>query len=138
MWHYFGASAVFFTITPCDECSFRIRLYATCHEHKVSSIHDIDDKAKCLLDFKAKKNRRATYSGACTIEYDSVIQVVVAVLIGWDKDNHKGSSGIFGIPQAYADCCEEQARFTLYSHISIWIENFNDTRNLLFHDIESI
>ena len=60
------------------------------------------------------------------------------MLIGWDKENHKGRHGIFGIPQAYADCCEEQARFILHSHISIWIENFNDTRNLLFDDNETI
>lgn len=60
------------------------------------------------------------------------------MLIGWDKEKHKGSSGIFGVPQAYADWCEEQARFTLNSHISIWIENFNDTRNLLFHENEII
>ena len=33
MWHYFGSPAVFFTVTPCDECSFRVRLYATCKEH---------------------------------------------------------------------------------------------------------
>ena len=26
---YFGPQAVFFTFSPCDECSFRIRLYAT-------------------------------------------------------------------------------------------------------------
>ena len=56
LWHYFGAPAVFFTITPCDECSFRVRLYATCHEHKLPSINDIEDKAKCLLDFNARKS----------------------------------------------------------------------------------
>ena len=138
LWHYFGAPAVFFTVTPCDECSFRVRLYATCHEHKLPSIDDIEDKAKCLLDFNARKKWRAKFPGACAIEYESVIQVVIAVLIGWNKDTQKGSSGIFGIPQAYADCCEEQARFTLHSHISIWIENFNDTRNLLFHDHQNI
>ena len=138
LWHYFGAPAVFFTVTPCDECSFRVRLYATGHAHKLPSIDDIEDKAKCLLDFNARKKWRAKYPGACAIEYDSVLQVVIAVLIGWDQENHKGSSGIFGIPEAYADCCEEQARYTLHSHISIWIENFNDTRNLLFHENERI
>ena len=50
----------------------------------------------------------------------------------------KGKGGIFGKPQAHDDCCEEQARFTLHSHISIWIENFNDIRNLLFHENEVI
>ena len=123
--HSFGAPAVFFTITPCDECSFRVRLYATCHEHKLPSINDIEDKAKCLLDFNARKKWRAQYPGACAIEYESVIQVIIAILIGWDQGGNQGSNGIFGIPLAYADCCEEQARFTLHSHISIWIENFN-------------
>ena len=60
------------------------------------------------------------------------------MLIGWDKETNKGNRGSFGIPQAYADCCEEQARFTLHSLISIWIENFNYTRNLLFHENETI
>ena len=41
LWHYYGAPAVFFTVTPCDECSFRVRLYATCQEHKLPSIGDI-------------------------------------------------------------------------------------------------
>ena len=82
LWHYVGAPAVFFTVTPCDECSFRVRLYATCDEHKLPSIEDIEDKTKCLLDFNARKKWRAKYPGACAIEYESVIQVVIAVLIG--------------------------------------------------------
>ena len=88
-WHYFGAPAVFFTVTPCDECSFRVRLYATCHEYKLPSINDIEDKAKCLLDFNARKKGRAQYPGACAIEYESVIQVVIAILIGWDQEKIK-------------------------------------------------
>ena len=28
LWHYFGAPAIFFTVTPCDECSFCVWLYA--------------------------------------------------------------------------------------------------------------
>ena len=91
-----------------------------------------------MLDFNARKKWRAQYPGACAIEYESVIQVVIAILIGWDQGNNQGSNGIFGIPLAYADCCEEQARFTLHSHISIWIENFNETRNLLFHESKTI
>ena len=46
----------------------------------------------------------------------------------------KGHSGILGIPQASADSCKEQARYTLHSHISIWIDNFNETYNVLFHE----
>ena len=62
------------------------------------------------------------------------MQIVIRILIGWDHESNRGESGIFGIPQAYADCCEEQARYTLHSHITVWVKDFNDTRNLLFHE----
>ena len=59
-------------------------------------------------------------------------------MIGWEQDKYEGTNTIFGIPQAYVDCCEEQARYTLHSHITVWVENFNDIRNLLFHEDEEI
>ena len=55
LWHYFGAPAVFFTVTPCDECNFCVRLYATCKEHILPGINDILDDDMCLLDFNARK-----------------------------------------------------------------------------------
>ena len=119
---FFGAPAVFFTVTPCDECSFRVRLYATCEEHLLPDIGHILDDDMCLLDFNARKKWRVNYPGACVTEYESMIQIVIRILIGWHDDKHEGTNGIFGIPQAYADCCEEQARYTLHSHISAWIK----------------
>ena len=68
------------------------------------------------------------------MEYRSIIQIVINVLIGWNEKTQTGTNGIFDVPLAYADCCEEQARYTLHSHISVWIKDFNDIRNLLFHD----
>ena len=58
LWHYFGAPAVFFTVTPCDECSFRVRLYATSKEHALPSIDQIQDQSYCLLDFNTRKKIR--------------------------------------------------------------------------------
>ena len=126
-------SSCFFTVTPCDECSFCVRLYATCTEHDLPSTEDISNQHKCLLDLTARKKWRAKYPGACALEYESIIQIVIHILIGWNSKGQKGTNGIFGIPLAYADCCEEQARYTLHSHISVWIENFNEVRDLLFH-----
>ena len=137
-WHYFGSPAIFFTITPCDECSFRVRLYATCKEHKIPNVEDIMNQSKCLVDFEARKCWRAKYPGACAIEYENIVQIVIKVLIGWNQSEQKGIGGIFGMPLAYADSCEEQARYTLHSHILVWIENFNNVRDLLFHEDESI
>ena len=82
-------------------------------------IEDIEDNSKCILDLNARKKWRSTYSGACALEYDNIIQIVVRILIGWDHATKKGNKGLFGIPLAYADCCEEQARYTLHSHISV-------------------
>ena len=137
-WHYFGCPAIFFTVTPCDECSFCVRLYATCKEHKLPNITDINDQSRCLLDFEARKKWREKYPGACTMEYENIVQIVIKAIIGWNQSEQKGYNGAFGIPLAYGDSCEEQARYTLHSHISVWIENFNIVCNLLFHENESI
>ena len=92
------------------------------------------DEERCLADFNARKKWRTDHPGACVTEYESMIQIVVQILIGWDQGNHTGNNGIFGTPEAYADCCEEQARYTLHSHISVWVEGFNKVRNLLYHE----
>ena len=122
-----------FTVTSFDECSFRVRLYATSEEHKLPDINDIENPEYCLLDLNTRKKLRTKYPGACVLEYKSILQIVINVLIGWNENTKLGKSGIFGIPLAYADCCEEQARYTLHSHISVWIYNFNKVRNRLFH-----
>ena len=72
------------------------------------------------------------------MEYENIVQIVIRVIIGWNQSEQKGYKGAFGIPLAYGDSCEEQARYTLHSHISVWIENFNFVRNLLFHENEDI
>ena len=59
-------------------------------------------------------------------------------MIGWSHTLQTGTNGIFGIPLAYADCCEEQARYTLHSHISVWIKDFNKVISLLFHGNDTI
>ena len=134
----FWCSCSIFTVIPCDECSFRVRLYATSKEHSLPDINDILDDSRCLADFNARKKWRVKFPGACVTEYESIMQVVINILIGWKQEESKGTNGIFGIPQAYADCCEEQARYTLHSHISVWIKDFNDVRNMIFHENEDL
>ena len=92
----------------------------------------------CLLDLNTRKNLRKKYPGACVLEYKSIVQIVINILIGWNDKTKSGTNGIFGVPLVYADCCEEQARYTLHSHISVWIENFNEVRNKLHHHKESV
>ena len=56
------------------------------------------------------------------MEYENIVQIVIRVIIGWNQSEQKGYKGAFGI----------------HSHISVWIENFNFVRNLLFHENEDI
>ena len=137
LWHRFGSPSIFFTVSPCDECSFRVRLYSNSDcSHCIPSTSEIMSLQNCVLDLEFRKKIRSTYPGACAHEFESIMQIVIEVLIGWK--NGKGSSGIFGVPVAYADSVEEQARYTLHSHICVWIKHFNEIRHLMFDDNETI
>jgi hypothetical protein len=62
-----------------------------------------------------------------------VIQGVYEML-GWDLNaNCKKGVGIFGEPLAVMRADEEQNRHTLHGHFLIWIKNFNEVRDDLFH-----
>ena len=138
LWHLFGCPAIFFTVTPCDECSFRVRLYATCSKHSIPTFNDLTNKEYCVLDLKLRKDARRRSPGACALDYESVIQVVIKVFIGYDEKTGTFVNGIFGEAEAFANACEEQSRFTLHSHIVVWIKNFNKVRELMFHDNDAI
>ena len=68
------------------------------------------DPQFCIMDLKHRKHIRANYPGACSLEYQNVMDVVKTVLIGWNNKKKEGSHGLFGIPSAYADGCEDQGR----------------------------
>ena len=136
-WQYFGPPAVFATTSPCDENSLRVRLYATSETHKLPTVEDLMDDSDCFLDLKMRRGWRATYPGACSLEFQSLMQIFINVLLGWDEKKKCGTQGIFGKVLAWTEADEEQARLTLHAHLIIWIEHFNKMRDLLFHsDIE--
>ena len=66
----------------------------------------MENQNYCLLDLNTRKGLRAKYPGACTLEYRSIVQIVINILIGWNEKTKTGTNGIFGVPLAYADCCE--------------------------------
>ena len=44
----------------------------------------IEDQSKCLLGLHIRQKGIGKYLGACAIEYESMIQIVIKILIGWD------------------------------------------------------
>ena len=89
---FFGGCALFLTITPCDECTFRVRLFAEAGKaHSLPPLCDDPNDAKglaaCLLDFNLRKKQRSMYPGACSLVYQHLMQIVLRCLLGWLKSN---------------------------------------------------
>ena len=137
MTDYFGPHSIFFTITPDDECTFRVRLYANQGEEIQLPACNAREE-DCFADFQLRAKKRVTYPGACSLYYQSVIQAVYK-MIGWDPvKNVKIGTGIFGDPEAIFRADEEQGRTTLHAHFLVWIKNFAKVREFLFHKDEAI
>ena len=122
LWHYFGPPLLFVTISPCDECSYHVQLFANMNPVEMPTLETFNSPEACLADLKMRKHIRATYPGACSLEYQNIIDIVKTVLIGWDDKKKIGSKGIFGIPLAFVDSAEEQGRKSLHSAILLEVK----------------
>ena len=60
------------------------------------------------MDFRISRDTRINYTGACAIEYQSIVQIVLTVLFGWDSEKQQGSKGVFGKLIAFVVAHEEQ------------------------------
>ena len=133
----FGSHSLFFTVTPDDECTFRVRMYANMGMEVCVPSVDCSE-SECFADFTLRQNKRLRYPGACSIYYQSVIQAVYE-LLGWDKNrNLKKGKGVFGDPIAICHADEEQGRTTLHGHFLVWLKYFDEMRELLFHNDQEI
>ena len=106
----YGTAHIFFTISPCDECSWRVRVWA--NAGMTMTMPSIDDPDNvCLIDYKERRDTRLKYPGACALEYESIIQTLLKKLFGWDCKKQKGDKGIFGTLLAFCVAHEEQSEF---------------------------
>ena len=124
---YFRLPAVFFTITPCDECTFRVRLFADADNPHVlpKLVEDPFSKEATDIydvDFTLRSKQRTMYPGACSLVYESPMQIVIKCLLGWNLDEQVGEEGVFGILEAWARTDEEQGRKTPHGHWLAWIK----------------
>eukprot|EP00986_Skeletonema_menzelii_P013820 scaffold8448_cov188-Skeletonema_menzelii.AAC.1 len=140
--NFFGGHSIFLTTTPCDECTFRVQVFANAgREQELPSLRDFDDQkhmGDCITSFNLRKRIRRLYPGACSLVYQHLMHIVTECLIGWDHKNQTGRIGVFGEPLAYSRTDEEQGRKTLHSHWQIWIKDFNKCRSALFDSDNSI
>jgi len=131
MWYNFGPPAVFFTISPGDECNFRIKLYLNT---KMDLLPQPDADENVLVSdslFRAKL--RIDNPGACAREYNAIMQIIMEALVGWNVAEQKQTSmGIFGEVLGWSDTTEEQGRTTLHSHLLLYIAFFDKLISLLW------
>ena len=89
-------------------------------------------------NWNLERNLSTTHPGAGAIEYQSLLQIVIEDLLGWDINKGKpNGKGVFGVLEAFGATTEEQQRNALHSHLLIWIKNFNKLREDLFSDVIS-
>jgi hypothetical protein len=79
-------------------------------------------EAECIADLTLRKRVRRKYPGACSLEFQSAMQIALECLFGWDPVRQKGKRGIFGKMEAYCRADEEH----------VWIKNFGHLRRLMF------
>ena len=121
----FGVPAVFFTVTPDDNGSFRIKVNA-CKES--AGPPDINDAlADIKLDADIAREIREQYPGLCDFDFENILDLVIKHLIGWDESTGvaNDTGGAFGVADAWSAAIEEQGRKTLHAHFLIWIKDWS-------------
>jgi hypothetical protein len=74
---------------------------------------------ECRADFVLQRDTRLQYPGACSLEFQSVMQILTKCMLRCDtKTQSSKGKGILG-----AD--EEQGRKTLHRHWQIWVQELN-------------
>jgi hypothetical protein len=64
----------------------------------------------CIADFILRRDTRLKYPGACSLEFQSVMQIFTECLLKWDiKTNSSTGRGILGTIIAFFAANEEQA-----------------------------
>jgi hypothetical protein len=74
------------------------------------------------------------YPGACSLEFQSVRQILTKCMLRWDtKTQSSKGKGILGTVLVFSGADEEQGRKTLHRYWQIWVQELNQTlRDCLF------
>ena len=144
MLDFFGLNSLFVSTTPDDECSFRVRLYCkpkywvscfggiflngivrlfgnltdteyfiTFFQHGLPSLKCSEED--CVADFVLRRDTRMKYPGSCSLEFQSVMQILTKCMLRWDtKTQSSRGKGILGTVIAFFGADEEQGRKTLH------------------------
>jgi hypothetical protein len=137
LWYQLGPPSIFFTVAPGDECSFRVQLYSNPAMQQLP--FPTMSESACIGNIVLRAKLRMENPGACAREFNSLMEIIMECLIGWDvKRGKQTRKGIFGEVLGWADATEEQARKSLHSHMLLFIANFDRLIIMLWSDKEEI
>jgi hypothetical protein len=69
----------------------------------------------CLAVFLLQRDMRMKYPGACSLEFQSVMQILTKCMLRWDTNTQSSKEkGILGTVLAFLGAGEEQGRKTLH------------------------
>ena len=131
--HHFGFPSIFLTVAPDDDNSFLVQVFAR------STVDRLDEDVTLLSDDELAARAvertaiRIKYPGLCAFYFESVLNIIIREVVGWDLANHRATEypGLFGRAIAVAGSVEEQGRATLHAHLQIWIEGNQENRENL-------
>ncbi len=87
----------------------------------------------CLADFVLQRDTRMKYSGACSLEFQSVMQILTKCMLRWDtKTQSSKGKGILSTVLAFSGADEEQGRTTLHQHWQIWVQELHQTYEIVY------
>jgi hypothetical protein len=79
------------------------------------------EENEVIADILLRSKMRIDNSGVCAREYNSIVQIIMECLVRWDfMAKKQGQPGIFGKVLGWSDTTEEQAKFTLHSHVLLF------------------
>jgi hypothetical protein len=86
--------------------------YLSC-QHELPSLKCSEED--CIADFVIRRETRLKYPGACSLEFQSVMQILTECLLKWYiKTNTSTGRGILQTVIAFFAADEEQGRKTLH------------------------
>ena len=84
-------------------------------QHELLSLKGSEED--CIANFVLRKDARINYPRACSLEFQSIMQILTERLLKWDtKTQTATGKGILGTLTAFAAADEEQGRKTLHQH----------------------
>ncbi len=92
-------------------------------QHELPSLKCSEEH--CIADFILRKDARLKNPGGCSLEFQSIMQILIECLLKWDiKTKSSTGKGILGTALAFAGANEEQGCKTLHRHWQIWVKEF--------------